>query len=91
MRKTKTSLFFPGQGHSDSFLSFLLIQIEVHFSGSQRLKMGWDLAQNFPIARHVFEEVDAALKQKLSSVIWGAFQLDPPNFTLKMLTCFRFG
>ncbi len=34
--------------------------------GSQAVGMGRDLAAAFPIARHVFQEVDEALKQKLS-------------------------
>jgi [acyl-carrier-protein] S-malonyltransferase len=32
--------------------------------------MGRDLAQNFAAAREVFDEVDAALGQKLSQIIW---------------------
>ncbi len=38
--------------------------------GSQALGMGKALADMFPSARAVFEEVDAALEEKLSSVIW---------------------
>jgi [acyl-carrier-protein] S-malonyltransferase len=38
--------------------------------GSQAVGMGKDLAQAFPIARQVFEEVDEALKQKLSKIIF---------------------
>jgi [acyl-carrier-protein] S-malonyltransferase len=38
--------------------------------GSQAVGMGRDLAVQFPAARAVFEEVDAALSQKLSSVMW---------------------
>jgi [acyl-carrier-protein] S-malonyltransferase len=34
--------------------------------GSQAVGMGRDLAEAFPVARQVFEEVDEALKQKLS-------------------------
>ena len=37
--------------------------------GSQKLGMGADLAQASEHARHVFEEVDEALKQKLSAVM----------------------
>ena len=38
--------------------------------GSQDVGMGRDLAQNFAAAREVFEEVDAALGQKLSAIMW---------------------
>jgi [acyl-carrier-protein] S-malonyltransferase len=38
--------------------------------GSQALGMGKDLAEAFPEARHVFDEVDDALGEKLSKLIW---------------------
>ena len=38
--------------------------------GSQAVGMGRDLAEAFPAARHVFEEVDDALGQKLSKVMF---------------------
>ncbi len=38
--------------------------------GSQSVGMGKDLADAFPEARAVFEEVDEALGQKLSDVMW---------------------
>lgn len=38
--------------------------------GSQAVGMGRDLAEAFPAARHVFQEVDDALSQKLSKLIW---------------------
>lgn len=38
--------------------------------GSQAVGMGKSLADAFPVARRVFDEVDAALGQKLSDVIW---------------------
>jgi [acyl-carrier-protein] S-malonyltransferase len=38
--------------------------------GSQAVGMGKSLADNFASARAVFEEVDAALGQKLSDVMW---------------------
>jgi len=38
--------------------------------GSQAVGMGKDLVDAFPEARRVFEEVDEALGEKLSSVIW---------------------
>ncbi len=38
--------------------------------GSQAVGMGQALAQNFPPARAVFDEVDAALGQKLTAVMW---------------------
>ncbi len=38
--------------------------------GAQVIGMGRDLAQAYPAARAVFEEVDAALGEKLSALIW---------------------
>jgi [acyl-carrier-protein] S-malonyltransferase len=38
--------------------------------GSQAVGMGKDLAEAFPEARRVFEEVDEALAQRLSTIIW---------------------
>jgi [acyl-carrier-protein] S-malonyltransferase len=38
--------------------------------GSQSVGMGRELAEAFPAAKAVFEEVDEALGEKLSSVIW---------------------
>lgn len=38
--------------------------------GSQSVGMGKELADTFPIARQVFEEVDEALKQQLSGIIF---------------------
>lgn len=38
--------------------------------GSQVIGMGKDLAENFQSAREVFEEVDEALSQKLSTIMW---------------------
>ena len=38
--------------------------------GSQAVGMGRDLAEAFPEARAVFEEVDEALSQKLSAIMW---------------------
>jgi len=38
--------------------------------GSQAVGMGRDLAEAFPAARQVFEEVDDALEQKLSKVMF---------------------
>lgn len=38
--------------------------------GSQSVGMGKDLAENFAEARAVFEEVDEALGQKLSDIMW---------------------
>jgi [acyl-carrier-protein] S-malonyltransferase len=38
--------------------------------GSQAVGMGRDLAEAFPAARHVFQEVDDALSQKLTKLMW---------------------
>lgn len=38
--------------------------------GSQSVGMGLDLAQNFPEARRIFDEVDDALSQKLSELMF---------------------
>ncbi|ROU02385.1 ACP S-malonyltransferase [Histidinibacterium lentulum] len=38
--------------------------------GAQTIGMGRDLAEAYPAARAVFEEVDAALGEKLSALIW---------------------
>ena len=47
--------------------------------GSQDVGMGKALADAFPAARAVFEEVDAALGQKLSQIMW-----DGPKETLTL-------
>lgn len=38
--------------------------------GSQSVGMGKDLAEAFPAARHVFQEIDEALSQKLSALMF---------------------
>src|SRR3569623_186743 len=38
--------------------------------GSQAVGMGKALADAFPVARAIFDEVDSALGEKLSAVIW---------------------
>ena len=38
--------------------------------GAQTIGMGRDLAISYPQARAVFDEVDAALGEKLSTLIW---------------------
>ncbi|MGR3572464.1 ACP S-malonyltransferase [Brevirhabdus sp.] len=38
--------------------------------GAQTIGMGRDLAQSYPAARAVFDEVDSALGEKLSALIW---------------------
>ncbi len=47
--------------------------------GSQDVGMGKALADTFPVARAVFDEVDAALGQKLSAIMW-----DGPKETLTL-------
>src|ERR1700730_14468796 len=38
--------------------------------GSQAVGMGRALAENFPAARRAFDEIDAALGEKLTTVMW---------------------
>ena len=38
--------------------------------GSQKIGMGQELAEQYPAAKRVFEEVDEALGKKLSKIIW---------------------
>ena len=47
--------------------------------GAQSVGMGRDLAEAYPPARAVFEEVDEALGEKLSQLIWNG---DPDELTL---------
>jgi [acyl-carrier-protein] S-malonyltransferase len=42
--------------------------------GSQAVGMGAELAKTYPQARAVFEEVDAALNQNLSSLMWNGLE-----------------
>ena len=42
--------------------------------GSQTVGMGKELAENFAVARAVFDEVDAALSQKLSDLMFSGPQ-----------------
>ena len=42
--------------------------------GAQTIGMGRDLADAYPAARAVFEEVDDALGEKLSDLIWNGDQ-----------------
>jgi [acyl-carrier-protein] S-malonyltransferase len=44
--------------------------------GSQTVGMGKGLADAFPVARAVFDEIDAALSQNLTSVIWDGPESD---------------
>jgi len=44
--------------------------------GSQFIGMGKDLADTYPAAKAVFEEVDEALSQDLSGLIWGGSEDD---------------
>lgn len=44
--------------------------------GSQAVGMGKALAEAFPCAREVFEEVDEALSQKLSRLMWDGPEAD---------------
>lgn len=44
--------------------------------GAQSIGMGHDLAKNFSVAKAVFEEVDDALSQKLSGLMWNGPEED---------------
>jgi len=44
--------------------------------GSQFIGMGHALAEAFPAAREVFEEVDSALDQNLSKLMWSGSEED---------------
>ena len=44
--------------------------------GSQKVGMAKELADAFQVARHVFQEVDDALSQKLSKLMWEGPELD---------------
>jgi [acyl-carrier-protein] S-malonyltransferase len=44
--------------------------------GAQTVGMGRDLADAYPAARAVFDEVDAALEEKLSALVWSGDQDD---------------
>jgi [acyl-carrier-protein] S-malonyltransferase len=44
--------------------------------GSQKVGMGKALADNFIVAKHVFQEVDDALSQKLSTIIFEGSEAD---------------
>ena len=48
--------------------------------GSQFVGMGKKLAESLPVAREVFEEVDEALSENLSSLIWSG-ELDELTLT----------
>lgn len=47
-----------------------MIAITFPGQGSQKIGMGAELAQEFKVAKEVFEEVDEALGEKLSDVMW---------------------
>lgn len=44
--------------------------------GSQYIGMGKELAEAFPVAKEVFQEVDETLSQKLSSLMWSGDESD---------------
>ena len=54
--------------------------------GSQAIGMGRSLAESFPVAQAVFEEVDEALGEKLSSLIWDG-SIEDLTLTRKCSTC----
>src|SRR5579863_10550491 len=71
--------FAPSRSAISSFLAGVKHQAGVkHMTaafvfpgqGSQAVGMGKGLADTFPVARQIFEEVDTALGERLSDVIW---------------------
>ena len=42
--------------------------------GAQAIGMGKDLAENFLVSKNVFEEVNDALGQDLSGLIWNGYR-----------------
>src|SRR5579863_2156812 len=71
--------FAPSRSAISSFLAGVKHQAGVkHMTaafvfpgqGSQAVGMGKGLADTFPVARQIFEEVDAALGERLSDIIW---------------------
>ncbi|MEO1398659.1 MAG: acyltransferase domain-containing protein, partial [Pseudomonadota bacterium] len=44
--------------------------------GAQAIGMGKDLADTYPASKAVFDEVDEALGEKLSALIWDGDQQD---------------
>src|SRR4029453_18203605 len=68
-RQKRNGVF--GRTASSFFLSATMsIAFIFPGQGSQAVGMGAELAKAYPSARAVFEEVDAALSQKLSRVMW---------------------
>ena len=75
-----TSITFEGSWQLDSVASRAPVVQRIEMSmtlafifpgqGSQAVGMGRALAESFSPAREVFEEIDEALKQKLSKIIW---------------------
>ena len=53
--------------HSGAMVSTVLL---CPGQGAQRVGMGKDLAQEFPEARRVFEQVDEAIGVSLSKIMW---------------------
>jgi len=48
--------------------------------GSQALGMGKALSESYPLAKHIFEEVNDALNQDLTAIMWGE-DIEALNFT----------
>jgi len=83
-KKNKVNHFFyyyqfllkiiPVDFHIEICYSFYMLSEKVIFvfpgQGSQSIGMGADLAQNFAIAKQVFEEVDETLHQNLSTLMF---------------------
>ena len=70
-----SSLVWAAGGHytaGDSYKKGQIMSVAFVFpgQGAQTIGMGRDLAEAYPAARAVFEEVDAALGENLSALIW---------------------
>ena len=61
--------------------------------GSQAVGMGKDLAAQYPIARHIFEEADSILGFSLSNLMWNGPKegLDETEHTTRLICPYHRG
>ncbi len=75
IKVVRSSLVWAARGHytagnSDEKGQIMSVAFVFPGQGAQTIGMGRDLAEAYPAARAVFEEVDAALGENLSALIW---------------------